>query len=207
MLQTAAQYIGYLASVGLILSLIAKTDLKFRIWNMLGCFLFIIYALLIKAWPVLVPNAILFVINVVYLFKISNKKESFDIVQMNENELLLHKFLDFYADDIKSYYPTFSKSQLEGNMVFVVLRDLVIANVFAAKVDSLGEAQVTINYTVPKYRDYKIGNFLFGSQKSFLTTKGIKRVVYNKVHHPGHEKFLEISGFTQADNGGYAKEL
>ena len=31
-----------------------------------------------------------------------------------------------------------------------------------------GEANVLINYTIPKYRDYKVGRFIFGQEKEKL---------------------------------------
>lgn len=189
------------------MSLIAKTDLKFRLWNSAGCLLFMVYAVMIKAWPVFVPNLILFVINIVYLRKLFNKQEAFDIVELGNDDKLLKKFLAFNREDIKAYFPGFDENAMQGNATFAVLRDLAIANVFSARVDENGNANVVLNYTTPKYRDFKIGNFLFGEKKDALKEKGIKKVVYDRVTHAGHEQFLKVSGFTRIETGGYIKDL
>lgn len=199
-------FVGYAASLCLIMSLIAKTDLKFRLWNSAGCLLFMIYAVLIKAWPVFVPNLILFVINLVFIRKLFNKKEAFDIVELGNDDKMLQKFLAFNREDIKSYFPKFEANDMAGNTTFAVLRDLVISNVFSAKVQPDGLAEVAINYTIPKYRDFKIGNYIFGDKKEVLKEKGIKTVVYQNVGHKGHAEFLRVSGFEQRGTG-YIKNL
>ena len=73
--------------------------------------------------------------------------------------------------------------------MFVVLRDLVIANIFTASILKDGSAIVNINYTVPKYRDYKVGKFIFERENRFLISKGIKCLIYKKVLNKNHERF------------------
>ena len=70
MLTQIAPYFGYLASLALILALLAGNDVQFRWYNILGTVSFIIYAIIFKAVPVLLTNGILFVINLYYLIKI-----------------------------------------------------------------------------------------------------------------------------------------
>jgi hypothetical protein len=71
----------------------------------------------------------------------------------------------------------------------------VIANVFAATLDSDGTAIVNLNYTVEKYRDYKVGRFIFDREKKYLISKGVKRLVYMQEVNKNHSRFLEIMGF------------
>jgi hypothetical protein len=78
-----------------------------------------------------------------------------------------------------------------------VLRDIVVANIFIATLDGKGNAFVKINYTVPKFRDYKVGRFLFDEGKSFLNEKGIRRIIYKEVNNPQHERFLKVIGFSK----------
>jgi len=55
--------IGYLASILLAISLLVNNDLKFRWLNSFGCLSFIIYGLMIHAFPIILTNVILLVIN------------------------------------------------------------------------------------------------------------------------------------------------
>ena len=90
--------------------------------------------------------------------------------------------------------------------VFVVLRDLVIANIFSAQVLENGDAVVALNYTTKKYRDYKVGKFIFEREKQYLISKGMRRIVYNNAANKSHMHYLKTLGFL-AHERGFAKQL
>lgn len=188
-------WFGYLASLFLILALSTNRDLKFRWFTLCGNVSFIVYAILLPSIPVLITNTILLGINIYYLRKLYRKQESFDIIEFSGNEALAHKFLDFHEKEIAQYFPDFRKEQLHNSLNFVVLRDLVIANMFSAKVSSEGDAVVQINFTVARYRDFKVGQYIFNKEKDFLTARNIRRIVYTDVKHRGHMDYLKAMGF------------
>lgn len=202
MLETIAIWVGYLASVFLIISLVVTTNARFRIYNMMGCLSFMIYAFILKAWPVFIPNLILFIINIYYLRQIYTRHEKFDMVAFGSDDQIARKFLGYYMDDIKTYYPDFQTSQLEGNLNFIILRDLAVANIFSAEPQDDGDALVQLNYTAKQYRDFKVGTFLFNKERDFLLQKGIRRVVYRSMNHKGHIQFLKKMGFKQIEMNG-----
>ena len=206
MLLQIAPYFGYLASLFLIIALLVNGDVKFRIYNILGTISFIIYGIIFSAWPVLLTNVILFFINIYYLRKLYAHKEDFELIEFSGEEKLALKFLHFYDKDIKTYFPEFSEVQLKGNLNFVVLRDLVIANVFSAQILPNGDAIVVLNYTTKKYRDYKVGKFIFNKEGQFLKDNGVKRIVYTTVHNKSHLQYLIVLGF-QKDGTTYTKSL
>ena len=196
MLQQIAPYFGYLASVLLAIGLLVNNDLKFRWLNTCGNVAFIIYGVVLGAVPIILTNSILLTINVFYLYKIYNRKEFFELLEFSSGGVLVDRFLSFYKTDIANYFPDFKREQLEGKLNFVVLRDLVIANIFSVAVAEDGNAEVIINYTVPKYRDYKVGRFIFDKEKQYLLSKGVKKVFYRAVPNKAHEKFLSVMGFS-----------
>ena len=203
MLQQIAPYFGYLASLCLVIALLVNNDLKFRWFNSIGNVAFITYAVLLTAVPVLITNMILLCINLYYLIKIYTKQENFDLIEFEGKEKLARKFIDFYWNDIKTYFPHFDPKELQGNLNFVVTRDVVIANIFSAKLAPNGDAVVCINYTLKKYRDYKVGSYIFEKEKDYLVSKGVKRIIYNEVDNKGHLDFLKVSGFKLEKLGGY----
>lgn len=202
MIQQIAPYFGYLASLLLALGLMVNNDLKFRWLNTCGNIAFITYGIIIGAIPIILTNTILLVINTVFLYRIYNRKEYFELLEFSSGGILIDRFLSFYKKDIEAYFPEFKREQLEGNLNFVVLRDLVVANIFSAKNDADGSAEVIINYTVPKYRDFKVGSFIFDTEKKFLLSKGVKKVYYSKVANKNHREFLKATGFTLQDIKG-----
>ncbi len=192
------EIIGYVASVLLAISLIVNNDLKFRWINAGGCLFFIIYGIFINAFPIIITNAFLLAINIFYLFKIYNSQEDFELIEFQGSERLVKKFLSFYSKDIHEYFPEFKHEIKEEQINFVVLRDLVIANIFIAQLQQNGTAIIRLNYTVPKYRDYKVGTFIFKKDRKFLISKGVKKLVYESVANKNHLHFLKRMGFRQS---------
>jgi hypothetical protein len=210
MLQQISPYFGYLASLCLIIALLVSNDLKFRWFNTFGNIFFIIYAILLHAFPVLLTNVILLCINAFYLVKVYRRQENFDMLEFKGDEKLAQKFLQFYQKDIAAYFPEFKPEAMQHNLNFVVTRDLVIANMFSAAVSPEGDAEVLLNYTLQKYRDYKVGRFIFEKERDYLISNGIKRIVYTKVYNKNHEDFLRVMGFKKEmmkGNECYIKNL
>ncbi len=189
MLSFLIEATGYLATLLLAISLIVTNDLKFRWINASGCFSFMIYGILLQAYPIIITNALLFGINVYYLIKVYRTYEDFDLIEFKGDERLVYKFLGFYEADIKSYFPQYIHGQKENTLNFVVLRDLVIANIFVAEIKPDGTAFIKLNYTVPKYRDYKIGRFVFTKKKEFLMAKNVRRSYIKKCTIKGTKNF------------------
>ena len=206
MLLQIAPYFGYLASLFLIIALLVNGDIKFRIYNILGTISFIIYGIIFSAWPVLLTNVILFCINIYYLQKLYAHEEDFELIEFSGEEKLAIKFLHFYGEDIKTYFPDFNETHLKGNLNFVVLRDLLIANIFSAEVLDNGDAVVALNYTAKKYRDFKVGKFIFEKEKQYLISKGIKRIVYKYAANKNHIHYLKTLGF-EACKAGFVKVM
>lgn len=202
MLLQIAPYLGYLASFLLALGLLVNNDLKFRWFNTCGNVAFIIYGIIISAYPVLLTNVILICINIFYLYRIYNRKEFFELIEFDNGGVLIDRFLNFYKTDVAHYFPEFKREQMEGNLNFVVLRDLVIANIFSAKKDEAGNAEVILNYTVPKYRDFKVGKYIFDTERNFLLSKGVRKVYYRKVNNEKHKRFLNVTGFCSGEIKG-----
>ena len=196
MLQQLAPYFGYLASLLLAIGLLVSNDLKFRWLNTGGNIAFIFYGVVLGAVPVILTNCILLIINLFYLYKIYNRKEHFELLEFSSGGILVDRFLSFYKTDIAAHFPVFTREQLEGKLNFVVLRDLVIANIFSARVDEDGQAEVLINYTVTKYRDYKVGRFIFDKEKQYLLSKGVRKIYYTSVANLRHKMFLTVMGFS-----------
>lgn len=195
-----AVVIGYVASVLLAISLLVTNELRFRWLNLSGCLAFIIYGILINAFPIILTNAILLLINAYSLLKTYRTRENFDLMEFVPGDGIIRKFLQFYGKDIENYFPGFRLAGGDNDIRFVVLRDMAIANIFVAELLGDGTAVVRINYTVPKFRDYKVGTFIFYKEKQHLISKGANRIVYQEVANKAHLAFLKKMGFVYKDN-------
>ena len=191
------QIVGYIASIFLALSLIVNGAVKFRTLNMIGQIIFIVYGVLIHANPIIIANAVLLCINIYQLIRLYQSKEQFQYVPIQQHDKIVAQFLNFYATDIETFFTNFQyQLTLQQHISFVVLRDAAIANIFIATIDFSGNATVQINYTVPIYRDYKVGRFIFEQEKKYLVANNVKQVVYTEVTNKSHLQFLQIMGFS-----------
>jgi len=64
---TGTEYVGYLASIMVLLSFTMKDVVKLRLVNMIGCFLFVVYGFLMPSLrvglPVIIANGAIFLVN------------------------------------------------------------------------------------------------------------------------------------------------
>ncbi|ETI90196.1 YgjV family protein [Clostridium butyricum] len=68
------EYVGYVASILIGISMFMKNIVKLRFINLIGCILFTIYGFIIKAYPVAVVNLIIAFTNIYYLYKLTKDK-------------------------------------------------------------------------------------------------------------------------------------
>ncbi|WP_372756687.1 uroporphyrinogen decarboxylase [Mariniflexile sp.] len=65
------EWVGYAAMATVLISFLMKSVKNLRIVNSFGCFLFVIYGILLTPMskPIIITNAAIFCINMYYLFK------------------------------------------------------------------------------------------------------------------------------------------
>jgi len=67
-------FIGYAASFFVVLSFIIKDNLLYiRLTNLVGCILFVIYGYCIMSIPVILPNAFLIIVQIIYIWRSTQK--------------------------------------------------------------------------------------------------------------------------------------
>lgn len=189
--------IGYLASLFLAISLLMTNTLKFRWFNTLGNVAFIVYGILINAFPIIVANSVLLCINIYQLSKLYKYKEQFSFATVNPSDEIVKQFVHFYNKDIQFYFPHFKLHNNGNKISFMVLRNLNIACLFIAEKTNHQEAIVDIDYTIANFRDYKVGKFIFETEKKFLLTNNVKKIIYKKVDNKKHLEFIKAMGFTE----------
>lgn len=65
--QNYIEWVGYIAMALLMFSFIQKEMTKLRVWNSLGCGVFVIYGILISSYPVIITNVFILGVNLYYL--------------------------------------------------------------------------------------------------------------------------------------------
>jgi uncharacterized protein with PQ loop repeat len=74
---TPTEWIGYLASLILMISFLMKNIITLRMINTIGAILFIFYGIMLKtSWPIIITNLFILGVNLVYLTKHFNSKNN-----------------------------------------------------------------------------------------------------------------------------------
>ncbi|MFZ5967333.1 MAG: hypothetical protein ACOYVK_09185 [Bacillota bacterium] len=192
-----SEWLGYLASLIVLMSLLMSSIIKLRWLNLLGSGIFSLYGFLIGALPVGYMNLCISIINVYYLVKIYRSKEYFKILPIEGNSPYFNYFLDFYSSGIEEYAHTSQFNINDFDVSFYILRNLVPAGVFIASKYDENTLKVELDFAIPEYRDFKIGNYIYENRKDYFLDKGYSRFISFSSNND-HIKYLKKMGFKEA---------
>ncbi|WP_461634060.1 hypothetical protein [Labilibaculum euxinus] len=190
------EWIGYTASVLVLISLTMTSIVKLRWYNLTGAVLFSAYGFLIGSLPVGIMNFLIVCANLYNLQKMYKRKEDFKIIEIKENDELLTHFLDFYKKDIKSFFPDYKMGK--GQLGMFVLRDMAVAGIFIGSKDQT-ELRIELDYALPQYRDFKVGAYLYNQLSDILQKHDINSVYFDTGMNL---KYMEKMGFEASNKDG-----
>ncbi|HKI89676.1 MAG TPA: hypothetical protein VKA38_11665 [Draconibacterium sp.] len=169
------EWIGYLASTVVLISLSLSSILRLRIVNLFGSALFSFYGFYIGSLPVGIMNLIIVFFNLYYLQKLMLKKDNFEIIESDSNQEVIKKFLVYFKKDIQKYFPEFKLQPGSRQLILMVMRNMNFAGLFIAR-EKDDILEVELDYVTPQYRDYKNGIFLFNHFSDAIKNKKYKAV-------------------------------
>jgi len=187
--------IGLVASVLVAISLMMSSLVKLRWLNLIGSIIFSVYGVLIHSISVAGVNIFIVGVNLVHLYGIYHKKEAFRVafVHSEENDYLAD-FLEYYHDDIKRFFPNFDFNIEEEYLIMFVHRDLNMAGLIVLEIKDADTLHIVIDYVVPRYRDYKVADYIFKRNIDRFRYLGYN-LLYSEVQNKAHNNYLEKIGF------------
>ena len=203
------EWLGYLASTIVLISLLMSSIIKLRWINLLGSSIFSLYGFLIGALPVGFMNLGIAFINIYYLIKIYRSKEYFKILPIEDDSQYFNYFLNFYQKGIEKY-TNISKINLQNSKVsFFILRNMVPAGVFLASEYDKSTLQIELDFVIPEYRDFKIGRYVFENRKDYFLDMGYSKFVSATANDEQIKYLLKMGFVKQEENGKsyYEKSL
>lgn len=195
------ELIGYLGSSLVVVSMLMSSIVRLRVINTVGSVIFAAYALMIHSYPTALMNAFLIGINIYNLMKLRRKEKNYDLVEGAQGEGILRYLLDYYQNDILTYFPDFS-AESKANRVYVVCCNGNPAGVLLGNDNGEGSLQVLLDYSTPTYRDCSIGTYLY----SKLPSRGIHTLIFAEKEAQAHTAYLTKMGFVKKD-GAYIRQL
>lgn len=195
------EMVGYLGSALVVVSMLMSSVVKLRVINTIGSGVFTVYALMIHSYPTALMNAALIAINVYNLIKLNRRDQSYNLVKGAQGEGILRYLLDYYQEDIRTYFPDFSVD-CRTDRAYIVCCNGNPAGVLLGTESGEGTLRVLLDYSTPAYRDCSIGAYLY----SKLPAEGVHTLLFVEKGSQAHRAYLEKMGFVQKD-GVYIKNL
>lgn len=192
-------WIGYIASFVVLVSLLMTSVKKLRWINLAGSVLFGFYGFMIGSIPTGIMNVGIAIINIYFLRKMYAYKEYFKLLDIKGKSDYLHLFLDFYKDDVQSFTNLSFKEIENAEVRLLILRDMAPASLFTGNLEEGNTLRIQLDYAIPMYRDFKLGSYLFDRNKQYFTDKGITKLIAESITDI-HTKYLLKMGFKQIEN-------
>ena len=200
------QWIGYVASVIIALSMTMNSIVKFRWINLTGAITFSIYGFLIGALPVGFLNGFIVCVDIYYLYTIYSKKEVFETLEIRPDNKYLIRFLAFHHKEIQKYFPGFAYKPEINTISFFILRNTAVAGLFLAHREKDNILKVGLDYVVPEYRDFKNGRYIYLRLRRRFIDDGFD-IVKASGRSEKYSKYLKKLGFSENIDGTYTKVL
>ena len=196
------EMVGYIGSALVLVSFFMSSIFKLRVINTIGSLIFTVYAFIIHSYPTAVMNICLVAINIYYLVKLSNtSKETreYDLVKVSLDDSMLKYSIDKAKDDIQKCFPGLSLDFSDATTSYMVCYNGAPAGIFIGKETSDNNLDILLDYSLPEYRDFSIGKFLFSKLPSY----GVKSLTYSGPDEH-HKDYLNKYSFVKKD-GSYVK--
>ena len=199
--QMLIELFGYFGSFLVVFSMLMSSVVKLRIINTVGSVVSGIYALICGAYPLVLMNSCLIIINLYGLYKLLKTEQEYDLVEAKADDGLVKYFLERNHNDMKAYFPGLT-DEIACEKAYVVCCKGTPAGVLLGNETTEGIIDVVVDYTTPAYRDCSVGTFLY----SRLKQDGISTLVYNQKEAKAHVDYLNKMGFVK-EAKGFVKNL
>ena len=197
--------VGYIGSAIVLVSFLMTSVYKLRIVNTVGSVIFMVYALIIHSYPTAIMNLCLALINVRFLWKMRHTGKEYELVEVRWNDLFLQNLLTRQAQDIETCFPGIKlptqSEEAPFDLCYIITCAGAPAGIVIGNKSDDSTFDMTLDYALPEYRDFSIGEFL----SNRLKKEGIRKLTYGgpTANHMAYLHKLQFS----SHNGIYVKDL
>jgi hypothetical protein len=204
--------LGWVGSALLVYSLLQARVLRFRVLNLAASLVLVVFNVLIDVWSMVAMNAVIAAINVWHtarLLRTRHDDRHYEVVPIGRDEPYLRHVLDLHRKDIERFNPDLdldaaTRANADALSFLVLAGGETVGAVLAHRTGRDGEAQVDLDYVLPRYRDFTPGEFVYRAGGPFPRS-GVRRVLA-PPRMLGADRYLSDVGF-RPDGGGLALEI
>lgn len=189
---TIAELIGYAGSLIIAVSMLMTSILKMRWMIFSGNVVFIVYGVMIGAYPIILLNGFNMVVNAYFIWQAYKLQGNYAVLPSNMTSPMMERFLVYYADDIRKYFPAFQRFEKE-DIVFLIVKGTAVISVAGFRKNNDGSFNVVVDYVAKTHRNMKPGKLLFERENIFslLNTD----TIYAQSYHLRHTVYLHRMNF------------
>lgn len=195
------EVLGWTGSTILVVSLLQARVLRLRLINLIGSAVLLSYNAIIEVWPMVGLNAVLCLINLVYLWKMLRARHdaaAYTVLEVEPDDRYLQHVLRVHGQDIARYNPRFGGVAADQHAYLVVLGDETVGVVLTRDAGE-GTAEIVLDYVTQRHRDFSPGEFVFRESGLFarrgyrqvLSPAGMKNPYYQRIgFRPAGERWV-----------------
>ena len=179
-----------------------------RIINLIGALIFTVYGVIIQSYPVIALDSFIVITDIYYLFKMTSQKDYFNINDtLTPDVFFVSKFLEYYKEDIRNFFPTFEMSTINNPKIILISRNLNPVGMFIYEEKKEEKTiKIHLDYAIAKYRDLKNSSFVFSQKSKELIENGF--TTFEVISPtPQHKKYLKKIGFQSSEKNIYVKKI
>ena len=177
------EVIGWLGSALVIVSLTQARVLRFRVLNLAGAALAVVYNVALAIWPFAVMNAIIAVIDIYWLRRLVSERHdssAYSVIEVGAHDAYLGHVLDVHLSDIRAFQPSYAlPSDDDGGgqrWAFLVQREAETVGAVVVRDAGDGSAVVELDYVTPRFRDFTPGEFVY-EHSGVFAAHGLRELV------------------------------
>jgi len=191
-----AEVIGWIASGLVVVALMATSIVRLRLVGFAASIAFIAYGVLIEAWPIVITNIVVALIHLWHLRVLLAVEEYFDVLQVAPTSAYLAYFCEFHQEDIQHFVPGYTYEPIDDQVAVFILRNMIPAGVFIGVPDG-DSIEVHLDYVIPRYRDFKVGRYLYSPASEVFEDPGI-RSIWSRPESARQRAYLKRMGFLES---------
>jgi hypothetical protein len=201
MTRTVLEIIGWLGSGLVIVSLAQARVLRFRVLNLAGALLAVVYNVALSIWPFAAMNAIIAVIDLYWLRRLLTERHdpaAYSVVEVASGDAYLAHMLGVHLADIQQFQPSYALPDDDARRwAFLVQRAEETVGAVVLRDEGDGDAVVELDYVTPRFRDFTPGEFVYRDSGVFAP-HGLRRLVATP-ELAAHRSYLARVGFRDDD--------
>ena len=203
--QFIIEAVGYIGSAIVLVSFLMTSVFRLRVVNTAGSLIFMVYALIIHSYPTAIMNLCLALINIRFLWKMRHTGREYELVRVERNDSFLQYLLETNREDIEACFPGVETEPRHDDggedACYIITCRQTPAGIVLGRMTPDGTLDMQLDYSLPEYRDFSIGEFL----SIRLRKEGVRKLTYAGPD-ANHMAYLNELEFKSRD-GIYEKEL